>query len=111
MAKFGEKRERVRIVRNVKTQSADGSYDAAETTVATRWAKVTPDRGNEAQQAGRQRGAMGYSIELDAATDVRADDTIYWETNGSLALNVREVRKPMGRALDMVVYAEMGVII
>lgn len=109
MAKIGDKRDRIRIAREVRTQRDDGGFDVEETTVCTRWASVRPERGNEAQQAGRQRGAVGYVIEIDARADVRAEDTIYWVTNGNLGMNVREVRQPDRRTMDKTVIAETGV--
>lgn len=111
MAKIGDKRERVRVVRYVRTQRSDGGFDTVQTTIATRWARVVPARGNEAQQAGRQRGAMGYQIEMDARTDVRPDDVLVWLTNGDAELNVREVQKPMLREMDMTIAAETGVVV
>lgn len=107
----GERRERIRIVRKTRTKRTDGGYDVSPTTVAERWAKITPVRATEGEEAGRNRGAVSYLLEFDATgTDVTTGDKLVWLTNGNIELNVREVRTPMTRALALEVVAESGVV-
>lgn len=108
----GERRERIIIRRKTRVQRVDGGYDTAVSDLATRWASVRPvrERAGESEQAGRKRGTVTYLIECDArGTDCTTDDMIVWETNGAIVLNVREVRKPMGRTLPLTIVAESGV--
>lgn len=109
---LGERRERITIRRKSRTQRVDGGYDTTVADLATRWASVRPlrDRAGESEQAGRKRGTVTYLIEVDSrGTDCVTDDMIVWVTNGDIVLNVRQVRKPMGRTLPLIIEAESGV--
>lgn len=108
----GERRERITIRRKSRVKRTDGGYDTTLVDLATRWASVRPvrERAGESEQAGRKRGTVIYLIEVDSrGTDCITDDVIVWKTNGDIVLNVREVRKPMGRTLPLTIVAESGV--
>jgi len=111
---IGQRRERIEIKRKSRTKRADGGYDTTLTTIATRWAKVTPQRRNantEIELAGKLRGTIRYDIEVDSrGTDVNTDDVIVWATNGNMVLNVRDVRTPPTRALPLEIVAEAGAV-
>jgi head-tail adaptor len=110
---IGERRERITIRRKTRTQRTDGGYDTTVADLATRFASVRPvrERAGESEQAGRKRGTVTYLIECDArGTDCVTDDLIVWATNGDIVLNVREVRRPMGRTLPLTIVAESGVV-
>jgi len=108
---LGARRERITIRRKTRTQRVDGGYDTAVADVATRWASVRPVSAREGEEAGRKRGTVTYLIECDnRGTDCTTDDVIVWKTNGNLVLNVREVRRPAGHELALVIVAESGAV-
>jgi head-tail adaptor len=109
MSNIGQKRERIRIVRQAKTRRADGGYNLAPTTVAEFWAHVDPVSANETEQAGRKRGAVTYLITANRLEGFTTEDGLVWLTNGSLALNIREIRAPGKRVSHMIIVAESGV--
>ena len=110
MSNIGSKRERIRIVRKAKTRRSDGGYDLADTTITEFWAHVSPVAANETEQAGRKRGACTYLITANRLEGFTTEDQLLWLTNGSLALNIREIRAPGKRVSHMTIVAESGVI-
>lgn len=108
-----KRRERIQIKRKQRVERDDGGYDTTLVVVQERWANVVPQKRNantEIELAGALRGTTRYNIDVDSrGADVRTDDVIVWATNGNLEMNVREVRKPMGRTLALEIVAEAGV--
>ena len=104
----GELRERVAIKRLSKTRRSDGGYDKTLTTVATKWAKVTPVSGRESEQAGRLRGATTYHVTIRRFTDITSEDHLVW---GSVSLNIREIHQAGNRAEYLKIVAESGAVL
>lgn len=110
MSAIGERRERIRFVRQTKTKRADGGYATADTTLAERWAAVEPAGASEGDQAGRMRGAVTYKITLARHDGLTTEDAIVWLTRGSTRLNIREIHTAGIRPLEMTIVAQAGVI-
>lgn len=105
----GPKRERVEILRPARTRRADGGYDTTTTTVATVWAEVVPASAREQVREGRPAGVVSYNVAIRQRSDVTTDDTLNWLKTPALKLNIREIRQPGARDIDMIIVAESGV--
>lgn len=108
---IGAKRERVRIVRRVRTQDENGDYTVATSIVAERWASVAPIEGQEEAFAGQERATMRFKLGLDLyGVAPEPTDKVLWLTRGDLELNIREIRTAPVRNLDTVLICEAGVL-
>lgn len=111
MARIGSKTERIGIERKSRTKRADFGNDTTPGIIAQVWANVKPTGGGESQQAGRQAASTLYLITLDRLTDVVPSDTLVWMTGGDVRMNIREVRLPPQRDLDLEIVAEVGAVL
>lgn len=109
---IGAKRERLQFQRKVRVKRNDGGYDVTLTDLGTYWASVEPYTKIQLEivQSGKLTGPQLYIIQVDQrAITPTVDDTITWVTAGNLQLNIREVKQPIGREINVQITAEFGV--
>ena len=77
---LGDMREQITLKGYTTVKSGTGAETRTETTIATVWAKITPVRGREAQDAGRQTPLQTYLVKIHKRTDLDTLDFVVWGT-------------------------------
>lgn len=110
----GAKRERVSFRRTTRVKRSDGGYDVTTSVLKTVWASVEPVSAREGEQAGRLYGSTSYVVtvyNLSKPTDLTTDDTITWDTKGSVSFNIRGIRQAGLRSTDTEIIVEKGAVL
>lgn len=103
---IGAMDQRIALQAETATPDGIGGVTKAWATFATIWAKVTPQRGQEAMQEGRMAASETVKFTIYSRADVTELTRIVW---GGVNYNVRNVQAGSNRDLTMVVVAERGV--
>jgi SPP1 family predicted phage head-tail adaptor len=84
---IGQMRHRIAIKSRTSVKDDTGGDTFTNTTTTTVWAKITPVRGREGQDAGRLAAIQTYLIKIYDTTI----DTSYFLTWGTKNLQIRSV--------------------
>lgn len=106
MDRLGAMDERIQLQAETATVDGIGGVTKAWVTFASVWAKVTPQRGQEAMQEGRMAASEAVKFMVYSRNDVTELTRIVWR---GVNYNVRNVQSGSHRDLTMVVVAERGV--
>jgi SPP1 family predicted phage head-tail adaptor len=105
----GQMDQRVSIQRKTRVADGLGGFTITETTIATVWARVETERGQERVIADQQRGVVGYRLtsrNQGSWSGVTTGDVLVL---GSVRLNVRSA--PLaGREAYRLIEAEAEVV-
>lgn len=74
----GEMREKITLKGYSVVKSATGAETRTAATIATVWAKITPVRGREAPDAGRNTPLQTYLVKIHNRTDLDTLDYVVW---------------------------------
>ena len=83
-----------------------GNYKAWTVYAAGIWAAVKPLRATETEQQGAVRNARTIMFTVERRTDFDETMRILW---GGQTFNIREIRLPSQRMLEMDIIAQSGV--
>lgn len=103
---IGAMDQRIHLQAETATADGIGGVTKAWVTFASPYAKVTPQRGQEAMQEGRMAASEAVKFTMHRRNDVTELTRIVW---GGVNYNVRNVQAGSGRDLTMVIVAERGV--
>ena len=80
---------------------------------AQAWASVKPVSAREGERQGAERGSTMYMIECwqDGLEAVTEASRVGWPATASnmVYMNIREIRRPPSRNMQMIIMAEIGV--
>lgn len=74
----GEMRHQITLKGYTVVISATGAEERTPTTIATVWAKITPVRGGEAPDAGRNTPLQTYLVKIHNRSDLDTLDYVVW---------------------------------
>lgn len=115
--KTGDFRDRVSFIRDTRTQTDDGGFTVAATTLGTVRAAVRAVAANEREEAGRLFGATSYLFTIharDMPTGLTTGDAVSWITapgGSAVTMQIRGIRQQTGRALFLEIIGEAGAIV
>lgn len=102
----GKLRERITIQSETSTSDGGGGYTVGWSNVATVWAQVKPQRGNEALEAMQMRDTQLYDVIIRYRTDVLPKNRITWNNR---IFNIRAVMNKDERDKYLTLVCEDGV--